>query len=493
MKRSRNHGRNSARLAHVSGQGNPYRSDAGSRKPLWARAAVAVIAGLLVLLGGGAASAEEKSVAEQILDILRANGQITETQYKDLMVKAGAEKENGTDKGGDAFDVSWKNGLQVESKDKEFKLHLGGRVYVDYGVIGTDDDVKRAYSGDIAGHGAELRTARFLAEGTIYDAVGFKTEFNLAEGDPSPTDVYIAFREIPYVGNILAGHMKEPFSLEELTSSRFITFMERALPNAFAPARNVGFLLQDAELDSRMTWAVGAFQETDEFAEAFADYSDYSVTARITGLPWYVGNAGITGEGENLVHLGLSYSHRFRSGEDNPVRYRTRPESHLTDVRLVDTGGIPADSADLVNSEIALVYGPFSVQGEYFHSFVDARRGGDADFSGYYVFASCFLTGEQRNYKRSTGVFDRITPLRNFHPKEWGWGAWEVAARYSHIDLNDSGITGGDEDNFTFGLNWYLNPNTRIMLNYIYAQLDDGPDLDDEDVNILQSRVQVDF
>jgi phosphate-selective porin OprO/OprP len=244
----------------------------------------------------------------------------------------------------------------------------------------------------------------------------------------------------------------------------------------------------NAIYDERLTWAAGLYEEVEDNEPfAFNDFSDYNFSARITGLPWAL-------DKDRLLHLGLSYNHRFRSEEDNPLRFRQRPEAHLTDVRLVDTGSIPSDGANLINPEVALVYGPFSIQGEYTHAFVSAEDDldEDLDFSGFYVFASYFLTGEHRVYDE--GAFGRVKPAVNFHPTKGGWGAWEVAARYSHLDLNDNAIQGGEEDDFTFGLNWYLNPNTRWMFNYIYAMVEDIEDLDDDgSANIFQTRLQVEF
>ncbi len=119
---------------------------------------------------------------------------------------------------------------------------------------------------------------------------------------------------------------------------------------------------------------------------------------------------------------------------------------------------------------------------------VDGKNGSSSpDFDGYYIQGSYFLTGENRKYKTSSGAFDRVKPRENYSQKG-GCGAWEVAARYSKIDLNDNNVTGGELEDVTLGLNWYLNPNTRIMWNYIRADLDRTGDS-----NLFTMRLQVDF
>lgn len=102
---------------------------------------------------------------------------------------------------------------------------------------------------------------------------------------------------------------------------------------------------------------------------------------------------------------------------------------------------------------------------------------------------SYFLTGESRPYKKSAGCFDRVRPKKNFAWKgERGPGAWELAGRYSWLDLDDAAVDGGTLQDFTLGLNWHLNPNTRVMWNYIHANAEDQGDAD-----IFGMRLQIDF
>jgi phosphate-selective porin OprO/OprP len=292
--------------------------------------------------------------------------------------------------------------------------------------------------------------------------------------------------------------MKEPFSLEELTSLKSITFMERALPVlAFAPGRDIGIRYDTAALNQHLTWAVGAFFQTGSFGdlgeakEQIGEASGLNLTTRITYLPWHEDHGG------RLLHLGLSYMHTFgRKDKDPQIEIRTRPESRLTDDRLVDTGQFSMDSMDEINPEFAIVKGPLSFQAEYINSFVNSGTPGDTDFWGFYLFGSYFLTGEHRNYDRASGTFVGLDPKHYFNLGTEGWGAWELAARFSYIDLNDESIKGGEEFDFTAGMNWYLTKKTRFMFNYILAKVKDretSPSIDSGFVNILQVRFQIYF
>ncbi|UCE87792.1 MAG: porin, partial [Deltaproteobacteria bacterium] len=411
-----------------------------------------------------------------------------------------ASAESGTAAAGDDWDVYWNNGLRFESPDDQFEIKMGGRLMMDWARIDADDDVATFFrDSDLdGGTGTEFRRARLYVSGTLYERIDFKAQYDFAGGDADLKDAYIQLNDIPRIGSFRVGHFKEPFSLEELTSSKYITFMERSLPTeAFAPSRNSGFYVQNAPLDKRMTWAAGYFRDTDDSGFDFGKDDIWNLSGRVTGLPWYAD------EGSKLLHLGFSYSHSFSDGD---VRYRSRPEAHLSPVRFVDTRSFAADDVDLINPEVALVFGPFSLQGEYYRAFVDSEVQDDPELDGFYVEASYFLTGEHRAYKTSAAAFDRVKPAHNFDGKG-GWGAWQIAARYSQVDLADGNLStldfdDGDDpldpadddnvareaDNITVGLNWYLNPNVRVMLNYVYSDLEDL-----DATNIFQTRFQIDF
>ncbi len=405
----------------------------------------AVLAFTLWIVGQPIMAAEEKSVTEEIPEVLRSEGKISEEKYQELKSKAKKEQE---EKEKD-FRVYWKDGLRFQTKDKNFNIKLGGSIQLDAAMIDPDTATEHAFP-DLSGNGVEFRRARLYTSGTIYTNYEYKFQLEFADvPDVEFKDVYLGVKNIPYVGHIRVGHQKEPFSLEELTSSNSITFMERSLPTAaFAPGRNTGLLLFNPQLNKRLWWGAGVFKEVDDSGSGFSDHSDWNVSARITGLPWFASET-------QLLHIGLSYTHKFRSestDENQRLEFSTRPESHLADT-LVNTGELISDGADILNPELALVYGPFSVQGEYYYDIVDRDGDSDLHFSGFYVFASYFITGESRPYDSAKATFGRLRPNKNFDLKG-GLGAWEVALRYSQIDLNDEDIQGGEEKNITAGLNW---------------------------------------
>ena len=407
-----------------------------------------------------------------------------------------AEEEQGVKEAKERdWRIFWDDGLRFKTKDNNFDIKIGGRFQLDGAIIDPDDRTKEAFP-NLSEDEAEVRSGQLYISGTIYRNYDFKFQVDFVEWpDILYKDVYIGMKNIPYLGNIRVGHQFEPFSLEDETSAKNITFMERALPTlAFTPKRNTGLVLFNTSLNKRLWWGAGAFKPVEDDAPFdFSGDSGWNVSGRITGLPWFEDKT-------KLLHLGLSYMHKSRSestDKDNRLKFGARPEAHLAD-DLVNTGRLISDGADIINPELALVIGPFSLQGEYFDAGVDRDTGGDLDFNGFYVFTSYFITGESRPYLASKASFGRVKPKKNFNLKSCsGLGAWEVALRYSYIDLNDEDIQGGEEKNFTAGLNWYLNPNIRFMFNYIFAHVEDSNAGDqflrDGDTNIFQMRFEIDF
>ncbi len=389
--------------------------------------------------------------------------------------------------GPETLKAYWSKGLRFKSLDGAFSLKVGGRIMVDVASMSADDEIE-ATLGELEGD-AEFRRARFYMQGSIYENTGYKLQIDFAGGDADFKDAYLEFANLLPIGTVKAGNFKEPFSLEELTSSKYITFMERALPvAAFSPSRNIGVQVANTFNEKRGTWAVGTFVEHNSDDDEATYQEGWNATGRLTYLPYY------EDDGARLVHLGAAGSYR---NSPEMVRYRARPEVHLASERWVNTDKFMADDVVLCGLEAAWVHGPFSLQGEYITANVDSESMDDPQFDGFYVFASYFLTGEHRPYKTSGGKFDRVKPKNNFDGKG-GLGAWEVAARYSNVDLNDGDIMyAGELSNVTLGLNWYLNPNMRIMWNYVNSSLEDRmyeEDLiDDADADTFMMRLQVDF
>lgn len=383
-----------------------------------------------------------------------------------------------SDANAEALNVNWKNGLNLESADGAVKLKLGGRIHNDWAwFLKTDDTLEEAVGEQQ--DGTEIRRARLAFSGVINDQLEFASQYDFAGGDANFKDMYVGLKKTA-IGNVRVGQQAEPIGFEASQSSNYYPLMELGFPaGVFSlPSYKTGLLVINTMADKNVFCAVGVFRDTDNFGNGTGEDDAYNFTGRITAVPF------AQDDDKTLMHVGLGYS--FRDATGGELRFRDRPEAHLAS-RFIDTDDFAADGQDWLGLEFATVLGSLSLQAEVMNAFVDAPAVNDPSFLTYYALVSYFITGESRPYERSSAVFGRVKPNSPFVGGN-GDGAIELLARYSHADLNDGDILGGEIDDVTLGVNWYLHANARVMLNYIYASQDTIGD-----AHILQNRFQVDF
>lgn len=430
---------------------------------------------------GGYSSLEERVRAlEEELAALR-----------DITERQGPPKDN-------AMTAFWKDGLRFETADKMFSIRINGRIMADYWWI---SDNASPFQENV-NSGVRFRRARLEMKGSIYKDIFYEGVYDFASAEFK--DVVIGLKNVPYVQTVKVGQYKVPFGLEELTSSKYISFMERSMvTNAFAPGRRMGGgfsqnLLDKAATLNTMFFSAGSqvngFGDDEEIAEG-------NFGAAIRGTYQYK----IGGDKKHFVHLGGAYAYEnYKNGNEDPdVRFRARPGVGFIG-RVVDTGNMSDADVHRFGAELAYVNGPFHAQGEFMAAIVDGfftpnDGSNTASYWGAYGQIGYFWTGESRPYKG--GSFKRVKPKKNFALGEAGaWGAFESVFRFDFVDADATNTPGdaGEGYGIGTGLNWYLNPNTRVMLNYTYTRVDDRTDgpgngQDDFDVHAVGSRFQIDF
>jgi len=395
-----------------------------------------------------------------------------------------------------------------DKKSEKFTVVPIGRIQADAIAFAHQNSASEAAYGDLQNY-FEFRRLYLGVSGKGYEVLEYKLEVNfepealihdrqnqvLAATDfVQLRDVYLGLNEVPIFQRVRFGAFKEPFCLEELTSSRFITFMERSLPgNLFAPKRKVGTAFMACPESEHWTLSSGVFFEnvsldTKELAE---DRQGVEWALRATWNPIYLD------DGRRVLHLGTGYV--FTDDADNRLRYRTRPEVHESEY-LLDTGVMLVDSLHRANLEAALVRGRFSIQSELFAVTTNSiANHPDFSFYGAYAMATWFLTGEHRPYERDTATFGRVVPNRNFRwirtadPSRRGWGAWELGVRWSWVDLDEPALTSplaGQLHDLTLGLTWYWNPEVKWTFQWIHAFGDprNQPNMTHTDIVGLSAR-----
>lgn len=341
-----------------------------------------------------------------------------------------------------------------------FTLKVGLATIVDYTAFWQD-------SNNLAQVGQQqdqwdLRSLRLILHGTL--GTGYKVRYYVAgeyKGfDTEPenlwnmTDVSLIFPIAGQATTLTVGKTKETFGYEMVGDAANLPQQERVL-SPFFVSRDIGIKLAHViGAGHRMTASVGVFNDWWVTGDALNE-SGTDVTARVTGLAW--DNRG----GKSYLHLGVSG--RYAGADHDTMRYKGRPESNVTDL-YVDTGDLPGDHAEHLGLESLWNEGSFSVLGEYQHAWLDAPTEGNPQFFGYYVTASWVLTGETRPYDRTVGYARRVMPKGR-------WGAPELVARFSHVDLDDGPVRGGSFDKTYLGLNWWATRHWKFGIGWGYTWL----------------------
>lgn len=401
------------------------------------------------------------------------------------------------------LDAYWDNGFRLESSDKSFRLHVGGSAQIDSTWLIGPQSVFAIPGGGMNGidnsAATFLRRVRFRFEGDVYEQFDYLVQYDFANAanensgleppsvsnlsnTPVPCNVWVQARDLPYLGSVRLGHQKKPLGMANNTSHTSLPFMERpdnhdAFYGPFDSGYALGITSRNMAESGRATWQYGVYRPmTNTFGVAI-DKGAYG--GRVTALPVY------EDEGRRLIHIGFG----TMTGElpENQLRVRARPVLRngpgFAVPVLVDTGEIPGSRQYTLAPEFAAVFGSWTVQAEWAGQFLaDAIVNGAPPvtvfYHGAYVEVLYFLTGEHQEYDQRDGTFGRVIPRNNFHVVKGDacrtYGAWQLGARFSYVDLTDNSINGGQVYDWTAGVNWYLTPTMKLQFNYILEHRD-GP------------------
>ncbi len=378
----------------------------------------------------------------------------------------------------------YKNGFKMRTRDDQFRFQVGGRIQHDWGLFSESHTFKSSV--EQQENGSRFRRVRFFMAGLLNKVMKFKFDIDVGGGNDGVAfkDMYLGIIRIPVLGNFQVGHFKRPASLDSLTSSNYLTFIERSLANTFFKTRNTGFSLYNNALNKRLNWTIFINKETSENPPEFRMDGDWNITSRVSGAPYY------SDDGKRWLHLGISWS--YEKSTKNKITFNGARDTEITNT-LISTGIIPSRKFNIIGLEGAFNWNQFGLQGEYVFTDINKDEATNGQLDSFYIQGSWYLTGENRRYSTKKGVITRFKPKENFDwNKNWskgkGVGAFQLAARYSELDLNDrsAGINGGEQKSLTFGLNWELNRMSRIMYNYVHADFTSGTGTDN---GILVSNI----
>ena len=357
----------------------------------------------------------------------------------------------------------------------------------------AQDGPSLATFGDIQDF-TDFRRARLAAKGKVAENIAYMCEFDFGfPGRPTFMDVYGEFLDLPGLGTVRIGQWRAPMSMDALTSVKELSFLERNSSfAAFLPFRQMGIGAFNTYFDEQGTWAVSGYRvPTNAFGTEVGD-SGYGLSGRLTFAPL------LDTANNRVLHTGVGYS--FNNPGTSSIRFRSTPEIGVTAGDFsanpivvpffVDTNDVATSRYSLFNAELARAWGPALMQSEVYYASVDTLAGGTVNFSGAYAQASYVLTGEARPYNTKQAVFERVRLIKDSHGRTRP--AWEVAARWSYINLNDGPVQGGQLNDITCGLNCYLSKNAKLQFNYIRA-FQRQPGIGDTNTDLAATRLQIDF
>jgi len=318
------------------------------------------------------------------------------------------------------------NESQIGRQEDEFQVRSARLSLI--GSVGGDYRVSYQVSGEYKGFDTNPEQKWKLTDASLTFPLGSRTKMTL-------------------------GKTKETFSYEMVGDSANLPHSERVL-TPFFTSRNFGVrFVQVLGANKAATFSAGAYKDSWDFGSSTDRGWDYS--ARMTGLIWD------RPDHNEFLHVGMAYRH---AAADGTIRYSGRAETNVGDV-AIDTGKFAAQSSDGFAGEALLNVGPVSFLGEYILNRTNSREFRDPVFHGWYVTGSWILTGETRPYDRNVGYARRVIPKGR-------WGAPELVARYSEMDLDDNGIEGGRFKKTMLGLNWWATTRWKFGATWGHTWLD---------------------
>ena len=386
-----------------------------------------------------------------------------------LAIAGGAQAQDTT--------TAWKGAPQFQNDTLTFKVR--GRVYEDF----VHQEVDRQTGADFDANVTRLRTARLGVEGTWNANWAYKAEFTVAGGSANWEDLILEYKPTDSI-SIMAGNFKT-VSFENISSSRYTTFMERG---PFNDVLDIGRVMNVQVKANGENWTAAvavsgdSLNNADPTATATGGSEVLGVNGRVTWVP-------INGDATKL-HVGAWARYRDRQDQAN-FNYQARNNTNYG-ARYISTGAVGVADT-MVGLEGVFIQGPFAVQAEWAKADVDRLANVSSDFTTYYVAGSWFVTGEMKNLDVKKGEWGRTKILNPV--TSGGLGALELAVRYDNTDLTNFNIpaTAGEYSAWTLGANWYVHPYVRFMANYTKSENDNKAVGADVDVETLQFRAQFDF
>ena len=346
------------------------------------------------------------------------------------------------------------DGVVIQSGNPDFRIRIGGYAQADGRFYAQDED-------RVATDTFLLRRARPILQGTVAKYFDFYLNPDFGQGQTVLYDAYVNVRPSSKL-QFRIGKFKPPVGLERLRSAQSILFVERALPTALVPNRDVGAQVHGELGSGVVNYAVGVFDGAVDGALIDTDGNDgKDVAGRLFLQPFARGGSALKG-------LGLGFS--ATSGKQQGTLPSFRSGGQVVFFSYLTTATADGNHTR-ISPQGSFYLGPIGVLGEYVRSRQPVRKGTDVarvSNEAWEVSASVVLTGE-------TATASGVRPRRSFDPAKRTWGALELAARVNRLSVDRTAFSRGLADPtksaraaraWAVGLNWYLSRNFKYVVNY---------------------------
>ena len=346
-----------------------------------------------------------------------------------------------------ALNVSAESEQQTQRVENDFlqDLDIGLRINLDSNRF---SDIYREDRLESYQYDSQLRRARLSLKLPLGNNWSSKVQIAINEGEDSyeTKDLYLRYKGFDFA-DIKIGQSKEPFGLENVTSSSNSLFTERSL-STLALGRSKGINLSDA--NRAYSWSIGKYK-VEQNGKVKAD-GDRAYTARATISP--------INRDTSYIHFGLAYTNRDLQGAEYEIKTNGGVYSGFN---FLDTRNIATETIVKKGAEVAWGRGSLSLQGEYQQLQIEAlNTNQSATYQGYYTQLSYFLTNDHRPYKK--GRFSGVKP----NSKQ---GAWELTLRKTALQSVEIGSANNNDAidiaTTVVGVNYYLNKKVKLVLNAI--------------------------
>jgi phosphate-selective porin OprO/OprP len=451
--------------------------------------ALAAVTAALLAAFAAPLQAQESNAFDELLQRLKDKGMLSDEEYAALKAARDEERleqraerrrealraaqeeekqEKAKEEAKSTLTGRFRDGFTFESGDKQHAISLTGRVQADYRTF--SEDSTNANSADTF----DIRRAYLGLSGRVYQDWTFEVNADFAQTSSSQLDVaWLNYGKLKGLQGRM-GQFKMPFSLEELTSSRFIDFQERSLANSLVPGKERGLIVHGnpyTGLNYGLAVSNGAGKNANEGS---ATIDDKDFIGRIA-----LNAAELMDKKDMVLHVAGAYTTGTIPGGQSPVG-SSGVRTEARGITFFNTAAMGTSTTDVdrqrLGGELALAYGPVKLQGEYVNANFQWSAGGtdfDKDITSYYLAGMWLITGEKYADAYRGGAFSAIRPKNAFG--SGGWGAWELGLRYTDYDAGDfapsTGLT-NKASAYTLELKWIPVTNVRFYLNYVNTNFD---------------------